>query len=61
MRGALRHLPLTDALNVKVVSADEFADHLQELEDKGNTGEAVGGEHATTTEGLEDAESGANE
>jgi cytochrome c oxidase subunit II len=47
--------------NVKVVSADEFADHLQELEDKGNTGEAVGGEHAVTTEGLEDAESGANE
>jgi cytochrome c oxidase subunit II len=47
--------------NVKVVSAAEYADHLQELEDLGNTGEAVGGENATTTEGLEDAESGANE
>ena len=47
--------------NVKVVSAEEYAAHLQELEDEGNTGEAVGGENATTTEGLEDAESGANE
>ena len=47
--------------NVNVVSADEFADHLQELEDKGNTGEVIGGENATTQEGLEDSESGANE
>ncbi len=47
--------------DVKVVSAAEFADHLQELEDKGNTGEVVGGEHAVTQEGLEDSESGANE
>ncbi len=47
--------------DVKVVSADEFADHLQELEDRGNTGEVVGGENATTQEGLEDSESGANE
>jgi cytochrome c oxidase subunit 2 len=47
--------------DVKVVSAQEFADHLQELEDKGNTGEVVGGENATTTQGLEDSESGANE
>jgi len=46
--------------NVKVVSAAEYAAHLQQLEDQGNTGEAVGGENATTTEGLEDAESGAN-
>ena len=47
--------------NVEVVSADEFADRLQELEDKGNTGEVIGGEDATTQEGLEDSESGANE
>jgi cytochrome c oxidase subunit II len=46
--------------NVKVVSADEYAAHLQDLEDQGNTGEAIGGENATTQEGLEDAESGAN-
>jgi len=46
--------------NVKVVSAAEYAAHLQQLEDQGNTGEAVGGENATTQEGLEDAESGAN-
>jgi cytochrome c oxidase subunit 2 len=47
--------------NVKVVPADEFAAHLQDLEDQGNTGEVVGGEHTTTVEGLEDSESGANE
>ena len=47
--------------NVKVVSATEFADHLRELEEKGNTGEVIGGENATTQEGLEDSESGANE
>jgi cytochrome c oxidase subunit 2 len=47
--------------NVEVVSADEFAEHLQDLEDRGNTGEIVGGENATTQEGLEDSESGANE
>ena len=47
--------------NVKVVPADEFAAHLQDLEDQGNTGEAIGGENATTQEGLEDSESGANE
>jgi cytochrome c oxidase subunit 2 len=49
--------------NVKVVPAEEFAEHLQELRDKGNTGLVVGGEDATGTEetGLEDSESGANE
>jgi cytochrome c oxidase subunit II len=47
--------------NVEVVSAEEFAQHLQELEDSGNVGEIIGGENATTTEGLEDSESGANE
>ena len=47
--------------NVKVVSAEEFAEHLRELQEMGNIGEVVGGEHATTQQGLEDAESGANE
>jgi cytochrome c oxidase subunit 2 len=47
--------------NVEVVSAEEFAQHLQELEDSGNVGEIIGGENANTTEGLEDSESGANE
>ena len=47
--------------NVQVVSAEEYASHLQDLEDSGNVGEAIGGENATTTEGLEDSESGANE
>jgi cytochrome c oxidase subunit II len=40
--------------NVDVVSADEFAAHLQELEDKGQTGVAVGGSDADTQPGLEE-------
>jgi hypothetical protein len=49
--------------NVRVVPAEEFAEHLRELRDKGNTGLVVGGEDATGTDdtGLEDSESGANE
>ncbi len=49
--------------NVKVVSQEEFAEHLQALRDKGNTGLVVGGEDATGTDetGVEDSESGANE
>ena len=48
---------------VKVVSAEEFAEQLQELEDKGNTGLVVGAESPTGSEesGVEDSESGANE
>jgi cytochrome c oxidase subunit 2 len=40
--------------NVDVVSADEYAAHLQELEDKGQTGVAVGGSDADTQPGLEE-------
>jgi cytochrome c oxidase subunit 2 len=49
--------------DVKVVPAAEFADHLQELQDKGNTGLVIGGEAPTGTNqsGTEDSESGANE
>ena len=47
--------------NVNVVSAEEYAEHLQDLEDQGNVGLIVGGEHSETTAGLEDSESGANE
>jgi cytochrome c oxidase subunit 2 len=49
--------------DVKVVPAAEFAEHLQELQDKGNTGLVVGGEAPTGSDesGLEDSESGANE
>ena len=48
--------------NVKVVPAAEFAEHLQELEDKGNTGLVVGQESPTGIEqGGQDANSGAEE
>ena len=49
--------------NVEVVSAEEFAERLQELEDKGNTGLVVGAESPTGSNevGVEDSESGANE
>jgi cytochrome c oxidase subunit II len=47
--------------NVEVVSAAEFADRLQELQDQGNTGLTVGGEDASVQAGLRDAQSGANE
>jgi cytochrome c oxidase subunit II len=40
--------------NVEVVSADRYAAHLQELEDKGQTGVAVGGSDADTQPGLEE-------
>jgi cytochrome c oxidase subunit 2 len=39
--------------NVEVVSADEFAQHLSELEDQGNVGVAKGGSEATTQDGLD--------
>ena len=40
--------------NVEVVSAEEYAAHLQELEDQGQTGVAVGGSDADTQPGLEE-------
>ena len=46
--------------NVQVVSAEEYASHLQDLEDSGNVGLIIGGENAFTQEGLDDSESGAN-
>ena len=39
--------------NVDVVSADEYAQHLADLQEQGNTGEALGGSDATTQPGLE--------
>ncbi len=49
--------------NVKVVSADEFAAQLQDLQDKGNVGLVVGGESPTgTNSGVSrDSQSGAEE
>jgi cytochrome c oxidase subunit 2 len=38
--------------NVEVVSADEFAEHLQELKELGNVGEPEGGEDAREPAGL---------
>jgi len=38
--------------NVEVVSAQEFADHLNELKDEGNVGVALGGSEAVTQDGL---------
>jgi cytochrome c oxidase subunit II len=40
--------------NLKVVSADEYAAHLEQLKDQGNVGTALGGSHATTQNGLTD-------
>jgi cytochrome c oxidase subunit 2 len=40
--------------DVEVVSAEEYAQHLQELEDRGQTGEALGGVQADTQAGLEE-------
>jgi cytochrome c oxidase subunit 2 len=40
--------------NVEVVSADEYAQHLQQLKDQGNVGTALGGQDATTQQGLQE-------
>jgi hypothetical protein len=40
--------------DVEVVSADEYAAHLQELADQGNTGVARGGSDADTQVGIEE-------
>jgi cytochrome c oxidase subunit 2 len=40
--------------NLEVVSADEYAQHLADLQEQGNTGEALGGADANTQPGLED-------
>lgn len=40
--------------NVEVVSAEEYEQYLQELEDRGQTGEALGGVEADTQAGLEE-------
>jgi cytochrome c oxidase subunit 2 len=47
--------------DVEVVSADAFAQHLQELEDKKQTGLATGGSDATTQKGLDNETTGAGE
>jgi len=39
--------------NVEIVSPDEYAEHLQQLQDAGNVGLAVGGQEAITQDGLE--------
>jgi len=40
--------------DLKVVSADEYAKHLQDLKEQGNVGTALGGADATTQTGLDD-------
>ncbi|NUR07108.1 MAG: cytochrome c oxidase subunit II [Nocardioidaceae bacterium] len=47
--------------DVKVVSADDYAAHLQKLQQEGNIGPALGGSDATTQKGLEGNENGAGE
>jgi cytochrome c oxidase subunit 2 len=47
--------------DVEVVSADEYAQHLQELQDKKQTGLAIGGSDATTQKGLDNETTGAGE
>ena len=39
--------------NVEVVSAEEYAEHLAELEEAGNVGVALGGSEAITQDGLD--------
>ena len=39
--------------NVEVVSAEEYAEHLSELEEQGNVGVAKGGSEAITQDGLD--------
>jgi cytochrome c oxidase subunit 2 len=39
--------------NVEIVSPDEYAQHLQQLQDAGNVGLAVGGQEAITQDGLQ--------
>ena len=38
--------------NVEVVDADTYASHLQDLQEQGNVGEALGGSDAVTQDGL---------
>jgi cytochrome c oxidase subunit 2 len=38
--------------NVEVVSAEEYANHLADLQDEGNVGLALGGSEAVTQDGL---------
>ncbi len=40
--------------DVEIVSVEEYEQHLQELEDRGQTGEALGGVQADTQAGLEE-------
>jgi cytochrome c oxidase subunit 2 len=42
--------------DVEVVTADEYAAHLQDLADRGNTGTALGGANADTQVGIDDEE-----
>ena len=44
--------------DVQVVSADEFADKLAELEEQGNVGEALGGADSVTQDGLDETGEG---
>jgi cytochrome c oxidase subunit 2 len=47
--------------NVEIVSAEEYADHLESLRDQGNTGVALGGSEAITQVGLDaEEETGAS-
>jgi cytochrome c oxidase subunit II len=45
--------------NVHVVSPDQYATYLKSLQDKGQTGLAIGGSEAKTQSGLETQENGA--
>jgi cytochrome c oxidase subunit 2 len=44
--------------DVKVVSAEEYAQQLSELEEQGNVGEALGGSESTTQQGLDEESEG---
>ena len=44
--------------DVKVVSAEEYAEQLAELEEQGNVGEALGGSDSVTQDGLDETGEG---
>ena len=46
---------------VKVVSAEEYADHLKKLQEQGNVGVALGGSEVTTQDGLDTNETEGSE
>ena len=54
MRGAVGTYHSRMLFNVEVVSPDDYASHLQDLQSQGNVGVIRGGENADTQVGVEE-------